>query len=336
MNNPELKNLEHWEELFRERFDNLKRKRDFLKSDCPIFGLEHGLSLAQREEFKDSLCEYLKHCETIAGFPLSWVVYASEIGYDYSGNEYWQTFESKTPGWSRLEDRHLIRDCFLKFHEDYAAAKPEGRWAQHRTIISWPIAHAILPIDLQREMAKTLYDIQHYITSEILANPKSLGELIHAHSFDSKDRFQQITEQYLLIGQIASALLAHGDGDGRNLIDDATLERLVGDLEREQTARVWMADVRRSTSRKRGSGAGGPPRISCCPGRGDPEDPATRNRHRVNDSLSSFLIAIVNEISGNSTQTSQLDSEAGRRISRGSRSRESLLLCRLSDTAPAA
>ena len=253
-----VKTLEYWEELFRERFDNLKQKRDFLKSDCPIFGLEHGLSLAQRGEFKDSLCEYLKHCETINGFPLSWVVYASEIGYDYSGNEYWQTFESKTPGWSRLEDRHLIRDCFQKFHEDYAAAKPEGRWAQHRTIISWPIAHAILPIDLQREMAKTLYDIRHSITSEILAAPSRLGKLIHDYSFSGKQRFQQITEQYLLIGQIASALLSHGDSSGQTLIDDQTLERLVEDLEREQTARVWMADVRRSTRHKKSLGVGGP------------------------------------------------------------------------------
>ena len=254
MDNFETKNLDYWEELFREQFGNLKRKREFLKSDCPIFGLEHGLSLAQREKFKECLCEHVKHCDTITGYSLSWIVYTSEIGYEYSGSEYWQTFEGKTPGWSRVEDRHFIRECFRKFHEDYAAAKPEGRWADHFTIISWPIAHAILPIDLQREMAKTLYDIRHSVTSDILENPTWLGKLIHQNSFSGKQRFQHITEQYLLIGQIASALLAHGEIGGQNLIDDETLERLVEDLEREQTARFWMADVRRSTRRKRGSG----------------------------------------------------------------------------------
>jgi hypothetical protein len=37
-------------------------------------------------------------------------VYSAEIGYEYSGEEYWQTFAERTPGWAGYGDRNFIRD----------------------------------------------------------------------------------------------------------------------------------------------------------------------------------------------------------------------------------
>jgi hypothetical protein len=36
------------------------------------------------------------------------VVYAAEIGYNYAGEEYWQTFASSTPGWAESGNHQYI------------------------------------------------------------------------------------------------------------------------------------------------------------------------------------------------------------------------------------
>ena len=55
---------------------------------------------------------------------LPFVVYATEIGYDYSGDEYWQTFSQQTPGWSNIEDRDFIRQGFQRFAEQRGSPAP--------------------------------------------------------------------------------------------------------------------------------------------------------------------------------------------------------------------
>ena len=113
---------------------------------------------------------------------LPWTVYAAEIGYLYSGDEYWQTFEERTPGWSMRGRRHWLKKCFIDFHNRYGGANPSGPWARKFSIICWHITHAILPRDLQRHLAKILYDLRHTLSQEALSNPRRLGELIESHS----------------------------------------------------------------------------------------------------------------------------------------------------------
>lgn len=92
-------------------------------------------------------------------FGLLWVVHATEVGYGYSGDEYWQTFEEQTPNWL-VEDRYRIKNQFVDFHRTYGGYRPTGPWAQHFSIICWPISHALLPRDLQRYMARILFDLR--------------------------------------------------------------------------------------------------------------------------------------------------------------------------------
>ena len=84
------------------------------------------------------------------------MVYAAELGYRYSGDEYWQTFEAQTPGWAQSANRECIRSVFEKFSDTFGGARPSGAWANWFSIISWPVTHAVLPADLQRQFARLL------------------------------------------------------------------------------------------------------------------------------------------------------------------------------------
>ena len=175
---------------------------------------------------------------------LAWVVYATESGYAYSGDEYWQTFEDDTPGWAARGDRNWLRSCFQYFAEAIGGATPTGPWARHFSIIAWPITHAILPKDLQRHLARTLYDIRYAVRQEQLDDPTTLGHLIRGRSRATSSRFQQLTQQAVLIGQISAALLLRGHQEEKSRILPTTLDRIATDLGGERRAREWLMQAR--------------------------------------------------------------------------------------------
>ena len=97
---------------------------------------------------------------------LVWIVFATEQGYDYDGDEYWNTFERRMPVWDRGW-RPSLRAWFGKFHETYGGFRPVGSWANHFSIIAWPITHALLPKDLQVQLARALYALRYQLASLI-------------------------------------------------------------------------------------------------------------------------------------------------------------------------
>jgi hypothetical protein len=79
-------------------FHALRDHRDTSGHGAPIFALEHGLSEAELALVKAEVCSAVRrrHLPRESWLPV--VIYATEVGYDYCGDEYWQTFESNTPG----------------------------------------------------------------------------------------------------------------------------------------------------------------------------------------------------------------------------------------------
>ena len=182
---------------------------------------------------------------------LAWIVYSAELGYRYSGDEYWQTFERETPGWSLNGDRYRIRDFYHQFQRGFGGAEPSGAWAKQFSIICWPITHAILPKDLQRQLARTLYESRHFLSGDVLGSPESLGDLIAARSWNATSRFQNLAEETRLVGQIAAALLFQGRPARTS---SYILRRLRGSV------RTWTASSGRAT----GCGAHANPRTIAC------------------------------------------------------------------------
>ena len=240
--------LNEWEEKLREHFLRLSRDRSMQRSGAPVFALEHGLSSQQVEDLRGAVRAHVARLRPSNQHRLAWVVHATESGYAYSGDEYWQTFEDDTPGWAQRGDRNWLRACFRYFAGTFAGATPTGPWARHFSIIAWPITHAILPKDLQRHLARTLYDVRHALRREHLDEPATLGHLIRGRSRATSSRFQQLTQEAVLIGQISAALLLRGHQEERSRILPATLDRIATDLGEEQRAREWLRQAQAATA----------------------------------------------------------------------------------------
>jgi hypothetical protein len=235
--------LNRWEERLEKHFEGLHRTRLSSSPNKPIFALEHDLSEDDRSALEAEICAYIQTAEPSDRHWLAWVVYAAELGYVYEGAEYWQTFESRTPGWLEHGDRYFIRDSYRKFWKVYGGAKPTGPWAEHFSIICWPITHAILPEDLQRQLAQILFEVRHSFRPELFDSPELLGREIAANSWRGTQRFQNLAQDALLLGQIAAALLVREEDEARSIILPATLKRISANLNKERRSREWLKDA---------------------------------------------------------------------------------------------
>ncbi|MYA06824.1 MAG: hypothetical protein F4060_03130 [Holophagales bacterium] len=233
--------LSSWQARFERHFGALKGERT-----GPVFGLEHGLTEREVQTFAVAVRESLQVARPSERHWLAWVVYSAELGYRYAGDEYWQTFEAATPGWAERGERVWIRDYYRRFHREFDGAMPSGRWAEHFSIICWPITHSVLPKDLQRQFARVLHAARYSFTAAVFEEPSVLGRLIEARSWNTTARFQHFVQETELVGRIASALLAPQFADSGGLIHDETLQRISTDLNAEQRAREWLRGARRS------------------------------------------------------------------------------------------
>ena len=242
--------LDHWHARLASHFEILAAERHSGSGTPPVFALEHGLAEPEIEAVSRVVRAHVASKTPSWRHRLPWIVYAAELGYRYSGNEYWQTFEAATPGWRDHGDRSWIRKCYSWFQGEYGGATPSGQWANWFTIICWPITHAVLPKDLQRQVARALYDIRHSFSHEVFASPAILGQLIAARSWTESSRFQNLAQEADLVGQIATALLFEGESGTERLIYPPTLRRIGQDLDRERRRREWMLAARHSAQER--------------------------------------------------------------------------------------
>jgi hypothetical protein len=270
--------LQYLHERLATHFEALQAQRDTASTAAPLFALEHGLTDAEVLLLRTRVCEAVRIGRLPRDAWLPFVVYAAEIGYQYSGDEYWQTFEAATPGWAEYGDRQYIRRHFVRFKETFRGAQPTGPWARHFSIICWPITHAVLPSDLQRHLARLLFDYRRALTSELLHDPDELGLRLAARSWHASSRFQNFAQNSELLGRVASALLLGEEDDSPYLLRP-TLHRIVGDLEQQREARVWLRDAKSTASqvRARGFRLGGDSRAGLTPnvGRSEALAPST-------------------------------------------------------------
>ena len=253
--------LREWQAHLAAHFKELRESRVKDGLGRPVFGLEHGLDPAEVQDLEQAIRGEIRNRRPSRLHSLVWVVYSSELGYRYSGDEYWQTFEQETPSWVRNGDRYALRNFFRLFQREYGGAEPSGAWAEHFSIICWPITHAILPRDLQLQLARTLYELRYRFSRDILESTDALGELIAAKSWDATSRFQNFVQEKELVGQIAAALLLRDELGTGNLIHPKALERISEDVDRQRQAREWLRSARQSADeRVRTRGIGLPTR----------------------------------------------------------------------------
>lgn len=235
-----------------DRFYDLHGRRELLTPPAPVFALEHGLDEAELELLKTSVRAAVRQGfpRVFRQWPLPFVVYAAESGYEYAGGEYWQTFEETTPGWDENGDRDWIGWKFRDFAADFGGAVPHGAFARKFSIIAWPITHAVLPLDLQRNLARLLFEFRNGLTAQLLQEPDELGIRLAARTGQYTQRFRLFCENTALLGKISAALLSGQDYESPYLLK-STLERLVAGLSRERDSREWLKAAQHSAGHLR-------------------------------------------------------------------------------------
>lgn len=241
---------DEWQARLDAQFKALKGRRG---ADRAVFGLEHGLSADETRELGSLVSSWIASSAERSRHWLPLLAHASEVAYAYAGDEYWQSFAARTPGWDHAW-RHEIRSSFQRFAREYGGPTPHGRWADWFTIICWPIANAILPKDLQRHLATALQEVS-YGLAQRLDDSDALGLFIASHCNEGSERFQQLREQPVLLGQIALALLRQQQAPDV-LVLESTLRRIVEDLESERSARNALRAARAAAARPVIRGAG--------------------------------------------------------------------------------
>ncbi len=239
--------LEQWQDKIYENFKLLHSFRMETPHKNPVFALEHSLSTSEIDSLKADIRAHIAIREPSDSHWLPWIVYAAEIGYIYDGHEYWNTFESSTLGWTRFSDRNRkwIRECFLRFRDEFNGAEPSGPWAEWFKNICWPIRHAILPHYLQHQLAKALFDMRLFFRGELFESPLILGNFIATHCRTGTKRFRELLEDPILVGQFSIALLLQGHKVSEDLLLKETQIRIVADLGKEKMEREWLESAQR-------------------------------------------------------------------------------------------
>jgi hypothetical protein len=236
--------LAELQQQLQERFAELAAQRRELK--YPVYAIEHGFDELTLRNVKVAAHNYLRWSVPSSDHWLVWVMLAAEIGYTYSGDEFWGPFETEPGQWSSIERRRTLRSFYEKFGVLYGGPKPVGLWADHFNIISWPVANAILPLYLQRSFARHLYDLRYALAHRVANDGPGVGRfLLEEYEDGPSRRFRDFLQQTDLTTQIVFALRdEHLEGSVAR-IDPNTLARIVGDLERHSLERSYLRDTRK-------------------------------------------------------------------------------------------
>jgi len=238
--------LNQWNAKLKDHFISLHDKKQKQSNQARVFALEHGLDKDEILDLFSAVRKQIKEASPQHEHALAWIVYATEMGYRYSGNEYWQTFERETPGWTTFNDRSFIKQAFIVFSSVFHGIELKGAWAKHFSIISWPITNAIIPTDLQLQLLKVLAEKRGAFTEDLFNKPEKLGELIYNSSWRASPRFQNLAEETALMGNIAKALIFQEEDDVDSIIEVNTFKRLCNDLRNERPTRELFRHVRDS------------------------------------------------------------------------------------------
>lgn len=232
-----------WQSRLEEHFAKSSLRSE--QSGRPIFAIEHGLEIEEIESLKSVVRKSIKAEGLNPDFWLLWVVYAAEHGYAFDGIEFWEGFGERTQGWHAAGDRKQIRDWFRRFGAQYRGISPSGRWANHFSIISWPITHAILPKDLQRRLAKALYEAQYELQRVADRPTAEIGRTLSRAIQQSSQRFRLFLEQEEMLGQIVISLLGTPEEAAAG-IDSMTLVRISRDLNSMRDAQDWVRQAQKT------------------------------------------------------------------------------------------
>lgn len=236
--------LETWQKRLEGHFSSLAAEK--AAHGHVVYAIEHGLEPSEVDDLNAALSEHLDTTKYLD--PANWIVWivaAAEIGYQYDGDEYWATFSERFPAWPAFGNRSQIRSWFRQFAAKFHGFRPSGRWADHFSIISWPIGHSILPRYLQSLFATHLHSLRFELARADVTSQEQVGELLRGRYHGGSSRFEDLLEQTGLTGRLVLALRDEDIQGAEAPVYKQTLSRIVSDLEALRPVRSRFRDTRR-------------------------------------------------------------------------------------------
>lgn len=231
------------EAALQQHFEQLSHAKGRGADAAPLFAIEHGLDGETAASLGERLGSSLRDLGYMSPrHQLTWVVHAAERGYNFAGLEYWNSFARATPGWLAHGSRDTLRQYFETFSRRFQGVQPSGGWAHHYKYICWPIAHALLPRDLQVQLMQAVYRARYHLYIALRQPDEYLGDLVAHYAYYPTHRFVLFLRDRRLAGWIVRTLL-RGDEIASGL-EPGALTRIVKDLKSEGHARAWLTESR--------------------------------------------------------------------------------------------
>ncbi len=224
------------------------------RGSFPVFMIEHGLNTGGLSRIKDSLSGALERDPNLSSPQWNWsylplLAVTAEVGYRYrgTGTDFWPVVE---------QDLHLIassgfRSALVRLfelgHREFDIAKPgNSAWERHFPLIAWPIANALVPLELQPQLARAL---RQALRAGISGNdPESLHQyLIQIAVGQASRRFENWLQQADAASEVMRRLL-YPASDG--WLSGVILKRIDRDLRKDAGALRAIHEARRITERK--------------------------------------------------------------------------------------
>jgi hypothetical protein len=136
------------------------------------------------------------------------LVVASNFGYEFKGptTEFWGPLESTLGAKFNHESRRSLSSLFRLAVRELQVAEPhDSPWSRQFCHIAWPIAHSVLPLDLQLPLAKRLALIPANLGE---ANEGEIAALLSDCTTGSPGkRFEQWLRSHDIVHEIVLALI---------------------------------------------------------------------------------------------------------------------------------
>ena len=224
------------------------------RGELPVFAIEHGLDEPVLAELRIAISQELEKDPQLGGAAwscayLPLLVTATEVGYQYrgTGTDFWPILARELGVEATQSFRLGLSRLFELGHRSFRLARPgDSPWERHFPHISWPIGNAVVPLEIQPQLADALRrSIRAGISAE---NTEGLLEhlklLAAGHA---SRRFENWLQQRNVALEVMQRLLAPNVS---GWLSEEILQRIDSDIRRDRGAHRAITEARQTAARR--------------------------------------------------------------------------------------
>jgi len=160
-----------------------------------------------------------------------------------------------------LDRREQCTSAFRAFSKEHAGLRPQGRFADSYTHVSWPLFHAVLPRAAQARMSKLLAkaaaDPRFVVAADGSIDERDLSKILREFAARSSmpAYFEGVLQHPTLGGRLGASLLSAASAEGstnRRIggLSEYLVARVLRDLREDRVAREQLEEATEEVARK--------------------------------------------------------------------------------------